>query len=68
MADTPHTPDGRFNEEQLRNDFRFYHYMIGSLNWAIVSETELQQITEQIDAITDRWRAAPAPGTTTGTT
>ncbi|WP_405132962.1 hypothetical protein [Nocardia sp. NBC_01388] len=61
MADTPHTPDRRFDEEQLRNDFRFYHYMIGSLNWAIVSEPEHQQITEQIDALTDRWHAAPAP-------
>ncbi|MCU1642980.1 MAG: hypothetical protein JWN03_3255 [Nocardia sp.] len=30
-------------------------------SWAIVSEPEQQQLTRQINLLTDRWRAAPSP-------
>lgn len=35
--------------------------MIGLQSWAVVSETELQQLTSEANAITARWADAPIP-------
>ncbi|MFJ4649684.1 hypothetical protein ACIP5Y_00255 [Nocardia sp. NPDC088792] len=61
MTEQNTTSSEQFDEPTLRGDFRRYHRMIGLQSWAIVSETELQQLTSEANAITTHWTGAPAP-------